>query len=69
MDDEIWMTAPEAADHFGVSNKTIYRWTAEGRLQVGGLDERGQKLFRFLDVAQVELVTRARAKRVLGIAA
>lgn len=69
MDDEIWMTALEAARHFGVSNKTIYRWTTEGRLSVRGLDERGQKLFRFLDVADVELATRARAKRVLTPAA
>jgi predicted site-specific integrase-resolvase len=65
MDDEIWMTAMDAARHFGVSNKTIYRWTAEGRLTVDGLDERGQKLFRLLDVAQAEKATRTRAKRVL----
>lgn len=65
----IWMTANEAAEHFGVSHKTVYRWTAEGRLKVSGLDERGQKLFRFLDVARVELTTRARAKRMLTIAA
>jgi predicted site-specific integrase-resolvase len=68
MDDEIWLTAREAADHFGVSNKTVYRWIAEGRLQVGGLDERNQKLFRLLDVARVEKATRSKAKRVLTIA-
>ncbi|MET9510771.1 helix-turn-helix domain-containing protein [Streptomyces flavidovirens] len=65
MDDEIWMTAREAALHFGVSNKTIYRWIAEGRLTVTGLDHRGQKLFRHLDIARAELSTRTKAKRVL----
>lgn len=69
MDDEIWLTALEAALHFGVSNKTIYRWTTEGRLAVGGLNERGQKLFRLLDVALVEKATRAKARRVLTTAA
>jgi predicted site-specific integrase-resolvase len=74
MDNEMWMTAQEAADHFGVALKSIYRWTAEGRLEVGGLDHKGRKVFRFLDVARVELATRKarpvmNAKRVLVPAA
>jgi predicted site-specific integrase-resolvase len=64
MDDEIWMTAQEAADHFGVKLFTIYSWVRRGRLQVGGLDERGRKVFRLLDVALVEKATRAKAKRI-----
>ncbi|MGY1502995.1 helix-turn-helix domain-containing protein [Streptomyces sp. QTS52] len=68
-EDAIWMTANEAALHFGVSNKTIYRWTSEGRLKVEGLDHRGQKRFRHADVAQAELATRIKAKRVLVPAA
>jgi predicted site-specific integrase-resolvase len=72
--DEIWMTAQEAAEHFGVALKSIYRWTAEGRLTVAGLDHRGRKVFRFLDVARAELATRRarpvlNAKRVLVTAA
>ncbi|MGW2707307.1 helix-turn-helix domain-containing protein [Streptomyces sp. NPDC001340] len=74
MEDEIWLTAQEAADHFGVALKSIYRWTAEGRLEVAGLDHRGRKVFRLLDVARVELSTRKarpalNAKRVLVPAA
>jgi predicted site-specific integrase-resolvase len=69
MDDEFWMTAQEAADHFGVKLFTIYSWVRRGQLQVGGLDERGRKVFRLLDVALVEKATRTKAKRVLVPAA
>jgi predicted site-specific integrase-resolvase len=69
MDDEIWMTAQQAAHHFGVKLFTVYSWVRRGHLQVGGLDHRGQKLFRLLDVALVEKATRAKAKRVLTPAA
>ncbi|MFD9618489.1 helix-turn-helix domain-containing protein [Streptomyces virginiae] len=65
MEDEIWLTAPEAADHCGVSLVTVYSWVRRGHLQVEGLDHRGRKLFRYLDVARAEMATRARAKRVL----
>ncbi|MGW3154018.1 helix-turn-helix domain-containing protein [Streptomyces sp. NPDC001089] len=58
MEDEIWLTAQEAAAHFGVALKSIYRWTAEGRLTAAGLDHRGRKVFRHLDVARAELATR-----------
>jgi hypothetical protein len=70
VDDEIWMTAQQAADHCGVKPFTIYSWERRGHLKVGGLDEHGHKLFRLLDVADAELTTRARArKRVLTSAA
>jgi predicted site-specific integrase-resolvase len=68
MDDD-WMTAQEVADHFGVKPFTVYSWVRRGRLRIGGLDEKGRKLFRFLDAADTELATRARAKRVLTPAA
>ncbi|WP_199880933.1 helix-turn-helix domain-containing protein [Streptomyces kebangsaanensis] len=69
MEDEIWLTAREAAELTGVSVVTVYSWVRRGRLKVEGLDHRGQKLFRHLAVAQAEKATRAKAKRVLVTAA
>lgn len=69
MQDEIWLTVKEAALLTGVSIQTIYSWERRGHLTVEGLDERGQKLFRHLAVAQAEKATRAQAKRVLTPAA
>ncbi|MFD8072169.1 helix-turn-helix domain-containing protein [Streptomyces sp. NPDC059718] len=58
MEDETWLTAREAAGLTGVSIVTIYSWVRRGHLKVEGLDHRGQKLFRHLDVARAELATR-----------
>ncbi|MGV9249468.1 helix-turn-helix domain-containing protein [Streptomyces sp. NPDC003710] len=69
MEDEIWLTAREAADLTGVSIVTVYSWVRRGHLKVEGLDHRGQKLFRHLAVAQAEKATRAKAKRALVPAA
>ncbi|MEV5472980.1 helix-turn-helix domain-containing protein [Streptomyces sp. NPDC052207] len=69
MDDEIWMTTQEAAAHAGVSTWAIYQWCNRGHLRAAGLNEKGQKLFRHLDVARAEKATRAKAKRVLAPAA
>ncbi|MCM1941784.1 helix-turn-helix domain-containing protein [Streptomyces sp. G3] len=69
MEDEVWMTVKEAALHAGVSVQTVYSWIRRGRLEVTGLDHRGQKVFRLLDIARAEKATRARAKRVLAPAA
>ncbi|MGW4437025.1 helix-turn-helix domain-containing protein [Streptomyces sp. NPDC004596] len=69
MEDELWLTAREAADLTGVSLQTIYSWERRGHLKVEGLDHRGQKLFRHLSVARAEKATRAKAKRVLAPAA
>ncbi|MFJ8508620.1 helix-turn-helix domain-containing protein [Streptomyces avermitilis] len=66
MEDELWLTAREAADLTGVSLQTIYSWERRGHLTVEGLDHRGQKLFRHLDVARAEMATRSKAKRVLA---
>jgi excisionase family DNA binding protein len=64
-DNEVWLTIREAADLTGVSPQTVYSWVRRGHLKVEGLDHRGQKLFRHLDVARAEKATRAKAKRVL----
>ncbi|MFD9920643.1 helix-turn-helix domain-containing protein [[Kitasatospora] papulosa] len=58
MEDETWLTAREAAELTGVSIVTVYSWVRRGHLKVEGLDHRGQKLFRHLDVAKAELSTR-----------
>lgn len=64
MQDEIWLTVKEAALLAGVSVQTVYSWERRGHLKVEGLDERGQKLFRHLAVAQAEKVTRKKRKRI-----
>ncbi|WP_405459736.1 helix-turn-helix domain-containing protein [Streptomyces sp. NBC_00101] len=64
MEDETWLTAREAAELTGVSIVTVYSWVRRGHLKVEGLDHRGQKLFRHLDVARAEKATRAKAKRL-----
>ncbi|MDX3233225.1 helix-turn-helix domain-containing protein [Streptomyces sp. ME19-01-6] len=69
MEDEIWLTVREAAEPTGVSIVTVYSWVRRGHLTVEGLDHRGQKLFRHLDVTRAEMTTRAKAKRVLVPAA
>lgn len=69
MEDELWLTIREAADLTGVSPQTVYSWIRRGHLTVEGLDHRGQKLLRHLDVARAEMATRAKAKRVLVPAA
>ncbi|WP_079129167.1 helix-turn-helix domain-containing protein [Streptomyces qaidamensis] len=68
VEDEIWLTAREAAELTGVSVVTVYSWVNRGHLKVGGLDHRGQRLFRHLDVARAEKATRAKAKRLLALA-
>lgn len=69
LEDETWLTAREAAELTGVSIVTVYSWVRRGHLKVEGLGHRGQKLFRHLDVAKAEKVTRAKAKRMLVSAA
>jgi excisionase family DNA binding protein len=69
VEDETWLTIREASDLTGVSPQTVYSWIRRGHLKVEGLDHRGQKLLRHLDVARAELATRSKAKRVLAPAA
>ncbi|MGW2280261.1 hypothetical protein [Streptomyces sp. NPDC001770] len=47
----------------GVSIVTVYSWVRRGHLKVEGLDHRGQKLFRHMDVARTERATLARQPR------
>ncbi|MFC8697719.1 helix-turn-helix domain-containing protein [Streptomyces parvus] len=65
MEDEVWMTVKEAALYTGISVQTVYSWIRRRHLTVTGLDHRGQKLVRHLDVAKDELATRSRAQRAL----
>ncbi|MER6206328.1 helix-turn-helix domain-containing protein [Streptomyces sp. NPDC001642] len=65
MEDETWLTVKEAALFVGVDIQTVSAWVRRGHLKVTGLDDRGRKLFRHLDVARAEMSTRAKAKRVM----
>ncbi|MFG2380574.1 MerR family transcriptional regulator [Streptomyces avermitilis] len=65
----IWMTSREAADHCGVHIRTVQSWARRGHLPVKGLSPHGRPLYDFCDVARAEMVTRAKAKRVLVPAA
>ncbi|MGW2060442.1 helix-turn-helix domain-containing protein [Streptomyces sp. NPDC001937] len=69
MEDEIWLTVVQAAELANVSIFTVYSWIRRGHLEPAGLNDKGQKLFRHLDVARAEMATRAKAKRVLVPAA
>lgn len=68
MEDETWLTVKEAALFVGMDVQTIYSWVRRGHLRVAGLDYRGRKLFRQLDVARAELATRRKAARTLRAA-
>jgi predicted site-specific integrase-resolvase len=61
MEDETWLTIKEAALPTGVDVQITYSWIRRGHLEVTGLEHRGRKLFRHLDVARAELVTWAKA--------
>ncbi|MCX5234431.1 helix-turn-helix domain-containing protein [Streptomyces prunicolor] len=63
MEDETWLTVKEAALFVGVDVQTVYSWVRRGHLKVTGLDHRGRKLFRHLDIARAELSTRTKVKR------
>ena len=57
------ITAAEAATLCNVATSTIYVWVNRGLLEPSGLDEKGRKLYRLLDVAKAERATRDRARR------
>ncbi|WP_328315502.1 hypothetical protein [Streptomyces sp. NBC_00388] len=40
MEDELWLTAREAADHCGISLVTVHSWARRRHLKVEGLDYR-----------------------------
>ncbi|RVW06241.1 hypothetical protein [Rhodococcus spongiicola] len=57
------ITATEASTLCGVALCTITKWVREQKLSPAGLDERGRKLYRLLDVAKAERATREKARR------
>jgi excisionase family DNA binding protein len=57
------ITARDAATLCGVDPATIRKWVQRGTLTPGGVDERGRRLFRLVDVAKAESATRAAARR------
>lgn len=57
------ITTTEAATLCGVSASTIRTWADRGALTAAGIDPRGRKLYRLLDVAKAEQATRQRARR------
>ncbi|WP_406154958.1 hypothetical protein OG806_02255 [Streptomyces sp. NBC_00882] len=65
MEDETWLTAKEAALFVGVDIQTVSPWIRRGHREVTRLNHRGRNLFRHLDVAKAELVTRTKAGRLL----
>lgn len=57
------ITAAEASTLFGVSCEAIRQWARRGKLTAAGLDGRGRKLYRLIDVSDAEKATRKRAGR------
>lgn len=57
------ITVNQAATLCGVSAVTIRSWAARGTLAASGMDERGRKLYRLIDVAKAERATRDKARR------
>jgi DNA-binding transcriptional MerR regulator len=57
------VTATEAAQQFGLTIAAITNWVRRGYLSPSGINERGQKTYRVLDLAKAECLTRKRARR------
>lgn len=57
------ITTTEAATLCGVSTATVRKWVQRNQLAPSGLDDKGRKLFRLIDVAKAERATRQRARR------
>lgn len=57
------VTTNDAATLCGVSAQAIRMWANRGLLTATGLDERGRKLYKLIDVAKAERATRAKARR------
>lgn len=55
---ESLITATEAAALCGVTTQCISNWVSREILTVAGIDERGRKVYRLLDVAKAERATR-----------
>lgn len=57
------ITTNDAATLCGVTVEAIRKWASRGQLAAAGIDERGRKLYRLIDVAKAERATRHRARR------
>lgn len=53
------ITTAEAARLCRVSEATIRKWVQRQKLHPSGMDDKGRKVFRVLDVAKVEHSTRS----------
>lgn len=53
----------EAATLCGVSATTIRVWATRGTITAAGIDPRGRKLYKLIDVAKAERATREKARR------
>ncbi len=57
------ITTNQAATLCGVTTAAIRQWAHRNQLAPAGIDERGRKLYRLIDVARAEHATRTRARR------
>jgi predicted site-specific integrase-resolvase len=57
------MTAVEASSVFGVSADLIRKWASLGKIEAVGMDRRGRKLYKLIDIARYEQQTRRAAGR------
>lgn len=57
------ITVNEAATLCGVTAAAIRQWASRNLIAAAGLDERGRKLYRLIDIAKAEKATRTRARR------
>lgn len=57
------ITTAEAATLCGVTVSAIRQWAHKGLITATGIDDRGRKLYRLIDVAKAEHTTREKARR------
>ncbi|MEU9515903.1 hypothetical protein [Micromonospora sp. NPDC048169] len=57
------MTAVEASSVFNVTSDLIRKWASLGKIHAVGIDPRGRKLYRLIDLARYEKETRRAAGR------
>ncbi|MEV0367528.1 hypothetical protein [Nocardia fusca] len=57
------MTAVEASSVFNVTAALIRKWASLGKIHAVGMDMRGRKLYRLIDIARYEKETRQAAGR------
>lgn len=57
------LTTVEASSIFNVTAATIRKWASLGKISAVGIDGRGRKLYRLVDIAKYEQHTRHAAGR------